>query len=86
METKDELNLMKDMDLDTLGKEIYEHILYNILFQIPVIGPRLLKPMYIKFLSSAEQAAQSMRNITGIDFVVISLCDHNYYAKTVILI
>ncbi|KAF0698657.1 Aste57867_10751 [Aphanomyces stellatus] len=41
IETKDELELMRTMKIDTLSKEVVDHILHTFIFRLPGVGARL---------------------------------------------
>ncbi|EQC37479.1 hypothetical protein SDRG_05082 [Saprolegnia diclina VS20] len=45
-ETKEEMKLLQDMQLDELSKEIVHHFVHNMIFQLPIVGTHVLKPLY----------------------------------------
>lgn len=47
----------KDVGLDTLTKEIYNYLLYHILFRIPIVGP-ILRRIYEQAQKTAMMAAK----------------------------
>ncbi|OQR93918.1 hypothetical protein THRCLA_08308 [Thraustotheca clavata] len=60
IDAKGELQLMKDLDVDTLSKEISRHILHNIVFKAPVIG-KVLQRVYKETMTRIDQMSHSLR-------------------------
>ncbi|OQR84624.1 hypothetical protein ACHHYP_13118 [Achlya hypogyna] len=64
IETQDELELMAQVELNTMSKEIVQHVLYNLVFRIPFVGPRYLKPMYEAAVKRTKEMVETMQHRT----------------------
>ncbi|CAK4678283.1 unnamed protein product [Aphanomyces euteiches] len=51
----------KEMKLQTLGADILDHILHNILFTTPVLGPRIFRPLYRYYVSVMKHSSGGSR-------------------------
>ncbi|OQR84610.1 hypothetical protein ACHHYP_13117 [Achlya hypogyna] len=68
-ETKKEMKAKQDMKLDKLSEEIVRHIVHNVLFKLPFIGPRILKPIYQRSKYASAAIVERLSSDTKVPWV-----------------
>ncbi|OQS05010.1 hypothetical protein THRCLA_20738 [Thraustotheca clavata] len=61
MEQKETYMFAKNLKIGSLGHEIFDHLLYHMIFKIPYFGPRVFQPMYERNKTSQSQTPMSRR-------------------------
>ncbi|OQR96197.1 hypothetical protein THRCLA_07344 [Thraustotheca clavata] len=65
VEVQDELESTAQVELNSISKEIVQHILYNLIFRIPIVGPRYLKPMYELAMKRTKEIVVTIQHRTS---------------------
>ncbi|EQC37478.1 hypothetical protein SDRG_05081 [Saprolegnia diclina VS20] len=61
-EAKSELHLLNELNVDTLSKEVYHHVLHNIVFRIPLLG-KILRRVYDRTVSRLDKRKHATKSL-----------------------
>ncbi|KAF0698659.1 Aste57867_10753 [Aphanomyces stellatus] len=67
IEAQDEIELMHDIELNVMSKEIIDHVLHNVVFKIPLVGRHVFQPMVdliMRFMAARAKAKSKNALVT----------------------